>query len=98
MLLTAWWRVALLAPVIFGVTLIFRKQMTQGLASVAASMLGIIYIGASLSLLIALRWDYAQAVLVVFILFSVWAGDIAAYYVDRKSTRLNSSHIPLSRM
>jgi|ERR1041384_1679062 phosphatidate cytidylyltransferase len=87
MLLTAWWRVALLAPVIFGVTLIFRKQMTQGLASVAASMLGIIYIGASLSLLIALRWDYAQAVLVVFILFSVWAGDIAAYYVGRNFGR-----------
>src|SRR5947209_10151568 len=83
-LLSAWCHVALLAPVIFGIPLIFRKEMAQGLASVAASVFGIIYIGASLSLLIALRWDYGQVVLVVFILFLVWAGDIAAYYVGRR--------------
>jgi phosphatidate cytidylyltransferase len=86
-LILTWWRVALLGPVIFGIPLVFRKGMSQGLASVAASLLGTLYIGASLSMLIPLRWDVAQSVLVVFILFSVWAGDIAAYYVGKNFGR-----------
>ena len=85
--LFTWWQVALLAPVIFGIPLVFRKEMSQGLASVAASVLGIVYIGASLSMLIPLRWDITKSVLVVFILFSVWAGDIAAYYVGKNFGR-----------
>lgn len=82
-----WWLFALLSPVIFGIPLVFRKDMSQGLASVAGSMLGIVYIGASLSMLISLRWDVTKSVLVVFILFSVWAGDIAAYYVGKNFGR-----------
>ena len=86
-MLKAWFDIAFLAPVIFGIGLIFRKDMRQGLASVASSALGIVYIGASLSLLVVLRWDVAQAVLIIFILFSVWAGDIAAYYVGKNFGR-----------
>jgi phosphatidate cytidylyltransferase len=86
-LLFTWWQVVLLGPVIFGIPLVFRKDMSQGLAAVAASILGIVYIGASLSMLITLRWDLTKSVLVVFILFSVWAGDIAAYYVGRNFGR-----------
>jgi phosphatidate cytidylyltransferase len=82
-LLLNWMRLALLAPVIFGVLLVFRKELRNGLASVAASVLGVLYIGASLSMLIALRSDFSESVLVVFVLFSVWAGDIAAYYVGK---------------
>jgi len=78
-----WWLLALLSPLTFGIPLIFRKDMSQGLASVAASIVGTVYIGASLSMLISLRWDVTKSVLVVFILFSVWAGDIAAYYVGK---------------
>jgi phosphatidate cytidylyltransferase len=73
----------LLAPVIFGIPLVFRKDLRSGLGSAATSVFGVLYIGASLSLLIVLRSDPAQSVLIIFVLFSVWAGDIAAYYVGR---------------
>jgi phosphatidate cytidylyltransferase len=82
-----WWIIALLSPVGFGIPLVFRKEMSQGLASVAASVLGILYIGASLSMLIPLRSELSKSVLVVFVLFSVWAGDIAAYYVGKNFGR-----------
>jgi phosphatidate cytidylyltransferase len=72
-----------LAPVVFGVALVFRKELQMGLASAAASVFGVFYIGGSLFLLIALRADQWLCILVIFILLSVWAGDIAAYYVGR---------------
>jgi phosphatidate cytidylyltransferase len=75
--------VPLLAPLIFGIPLVFRKDLRMGLASSAVSTFGVLYIAASLTLLIVLRSDPAQSVLVIFVLFSVWAGDIAAYYVGR---------------
>jgi phosphatidate cytidylyltransferase len=77
------WQLTLISPVIFGIPLVFRKDMNRGLVAVAASILGVIYISWSLSMLIVLRADLTKSVLVVFILFSVWAGDIAAYYVGR---------------
>jgi phosphatidate cytidylyltransferase len=79
----AWWMPFLLGPVIFGIPLVFRKDLRMGLAASAASVFGILYIAGSLSLLIALRADPFQKTLLVFALFSVWAGDIAAYYVGR---------------
>ena len=72
-----------LAPVIFGIALVFRKDLRAGLASAAASAFGFLYISESLSKLILLRADLIESVLVIFVLFSVWAGDIAAYYVGR---------------
>jgi phosphatidate cytidylyltransferase len=77
--------VLMAAAVVFGVPLVFRKDLRMGLASVGASILGVIYVGISLSLLVCLRAD--QRVLSVFVLFSVWAGDIAAYYVGRSIGR-----------
>jgi phosphatidate cytidylyltransferase len=74
---------ALFSPAIFGIPLVFRGDLRMGLASSAASAFGVLYIAASLSLLIALRSDPWQSILIIFILFSVWAGDIAAYYVGR---------------
>lgn len=76
-----WLGVLLVSAVILGIPLIFRKDLGMGLASVGASLLGIIYVGGSLSLLVCLRAD--QSILVIVVLFSVWAGDIAAYYVGR---------------
>lgn len=76
-----------LVPVIFGIPLVFRNELRGGLASAAASILGFIYVGASLSLLIELRDQPAYNVLIVFALFSVWAGDIAAYYVGKNFGR-----------
>jgi phosphatidate cytidylyltransferase len=73
----------ILAPVIFGIALVFRKDLRAGLAAAAASAFGFLYISGSLSQLILLRADFADSVLVIFVLFSVWAGDIAAYYAGR---------------
>jgi phosphatidate cytidylyltransferase len=79
--LPGWLEVFMAAALMFGVLLVFRSDLRMGLASVAAPILGIIYVGVSLSLLVCLRADYKM--LLVFVLFSVWAGDIAAYYVGR---------------
>ena len=81
--LRVWRMLAILSPIIFGFPLVFRKELRMGLASVAVSALGIFYIGASLSLLISLRADPLLQTLIIFVLLSVWAGDIAAYYVGR---------------
>lgn len=78
-----WWVLPILWPVIYGIALVFRKDLRGGLASAAASGFGVLYIAGSLSLLIALRADSAYDFLIIFILFSVWAGDTAAYYVGR---------------
>jgi phosphatidate cytidylyltransferase len=76
-----WITVLLAAAVIFGIPLVFRSDLRMGLAASAASTFGVLYVGASLSLLVALRAD--TSILVIVVLFSVWAGDIAAYYVGR---------------
>jgi len=76
-----------LAPVIFGISLVFRKELRGGIAAAGASILGLIYVGGSLSVLIELRDQPAYNVLIVFVLFSVWAGDIAAYYVGKNFGR-----------
>ena len=70
-------------PVIFGIALVFRKDLHAGLAASAASAFGVMYIAGSLSQLISLRASSVNKVLIVFVLFSVWAGDTAAYYVGR---------------
>lgn len=79
--LPLWLTVLMAAVVILGVSLVFRRDLSMGLASAAASVFGVLYVGVSLSLLVCLRADIK--ILVVFVLFSVWAGDIAAYYVGR---------------
>lgn len=83
----AWCMPFLLYPVIFGTAVLFRKDLKMGLAAAAASGFGTIYIACSLSLLLAFRADRFQNTLVIFVLFSVWAGDIAAYYVGRSIGR-----------
>jgi phosphatidate cytidylyltransferase len=82
-LMRSQWALFLLAPMIFGVPLVFRKELRGGLASAATSTFGVIYIAGSLGLLIALRADSVQCILIAFLLFSVWAGDIGAYYIGR---------------
>jgi phosphatidate cytidylyltransferase len=86
-LLQSWWVLIALAPLIFGVLVVFRKDLRGGLASAGASVFGALYIGLSISLLIALRADYFKWTLIAFVLFSVWAGDIAAYYVGKNFGR-----------
>lgn len=86
-LLPIWIAVCTIAPAIFGAMLVFRKDLQGGLTSVSSAVLGILYVALPLSLLIDLRANPLQRFLVVFILFSVWAGDIAAYYVGKNFGR-----------
>jgi phosphatidate cytidylyltransferase len=81
-LLQSCWAFIVLAPLIFGVLLVFRNDLRGGLNSVAASIFGALYVGLSLSLLIVLQMNF-EITLFLFLLFSVWAGDIAAYYVGK---------------
>jgi phosphatidate cytidylyltransferase len=82
-----WLYIFMAAAIVYGIPLVFRKDLLAGLGSCAASLLGLVYVGVSLSLLVCLRANELEEVLVVFVLFSVWAGDIAAYYVGRSIGR-----------
>jgi phosphatidate cytidylyltransferase len=82
-----WAGICAIAPVIYGSRLVFRQELRGGAASVAASVLGILYVAVPISLLIDLRDNPFQRYLLIFILFSVWAGDIAAYYVGKNFGR-----------
>jgi len=75
--------VLMAAAIVFGIPLVFRKDLKAGLGSVAASVLGLIYAAVPLSLLLCMRADAMTKTLVIFTLFSVWSGDIAAFYVGR---------------
>lgn len=81
-----WFVLLALGTLIFGIPLVLRKDLTVGLAATAASLLGVLYVGLSLSLLIALEANFLLT-LMLFLLFSVWAGDIAAYYVGKNFGR-----------
>ena len=76
-----------LLAVVFGVPVVFRKEMRMAVPAAAMSLLGILYIAVSLGLLIRFRHLPRNEYLIVFILFSVWGGDIAAYYVGKNFGR-----------
>lgn len=82
-MLSIWAAMCAAAPLVYGALLVLRKDMGGGLASVAGSMFGLFYVALPLSLLIDLRGNPLRCFLIVFTLFSVWAGDIAAYYVGK---------------
>lgn len=77
------WIVFLGLGLIFGIPVVFRRDMKMALAASAVSSFAILYIGMPLGTLILLRNDPSQALFLLFALFSVWAGDTAAYYVGR---------------
>jgi phosphatidate cytidylyltransferase len=86
-LLPLWLAICFIAPATFGAMLVFRKELRTGMASVSACVFGIFYVALPLSLTVDLRDNPSQRFLLIFILFSVWAGDIAAYYVGKNFGR-----------
>ncbi|HVG90121.1 MAG TPA: phosphatidate cytidylyltransferase, partial [Alphaproteobacteria bacterium] len=86
-LLPLWLAMCFIAPAAFGAMLVFREDLRGGLASVSACVFGIFYVALPLSLTVDLRDNPQQRFLLIFILFSVWAGDIAAYYVGKNFGR-----------
>lgn len=77
------WDILLILPLVFGIAIVFRRDMRGALPAAAGATFGVLYLAVTLALLIPLRHDSTQNVLIVFILLSVWVGDIAAYYVGR---------------
>lgn len=77
------WFVLLGAALIFGIPIVFRRDMRMSLAASALSAFGVLYVAAPLASLVLLRRDTLGQVFLVFALFSVWAGDTAAFYVGR---------------
>jgi phosphatidate cytidylyltransferase len=80
------WAVPLIC-LLFGIPVVFRRELRTALASSAASAFGVFYIAIPLALLISLRWTPGNRVLIIFVLLSVWGGDIAAYYVGKNLGR-----------
>jgi phosphatidate cytidylyltransferase len=81
------WAILLLAPLLSGVAVVFRREMHMALAATASSVFGVLYIALPLGLLVTMRWMPGQGILIVLVLFSVWAGDVAAYYAGRSLGR-----------
>jgi len=85
----------LLAPVLGALSLalliigMFRSPLNRVLADTAFSVFGLLYIGLSMSTLYLLSAEDNGPSLLLFLLFVVWSGDIAAYYVGRAFGRFS---------
>jgi phosphatidate cytidylyltransferase len=87
--IVTYWRPEVLASVIGAVVLAlfiacaFRSPLKQVLPNAAFSVFGVLYIGLSLTTLPLLSQQDNGPSLLIFLLFVVWAGDIAALYIGR---------------
>ena len=74
---------AALAPFIFLVIGMRRNNLATSLPAAAASVCGFAYIALPLGFLVQVRQQWAGAILLVYLLLVVWAGDVFAYYTGR---------------
>jgi phosphatidate cytidylyltransferase len=74
---------AALAPFIFLVIGMRRNNLTTSLPAAAVSVCGFAYIALPLGFLVQVRQQWAGAILLVYLLLVVWAGDVFAYYTGR---------------
>lgn len=87
--LTAFRRPELVAPLLGAITLAlliacaFRSPLNRVLPDSAYSVFGVLYVGLTLTTFPLLIAQDEGASLVVFLLFVVWAGDVAALYIGR---------------
>src|ERR1700739_1064544 len=87
--LATFWRPELLAPLTGAIALAclilcaFRSPLDRVLPDAAFSVLGIPYIGLSLTPLRLLSQQDNGSSLLIFLLFVVWAGDTTALYIGR---------------
>jgi phosphatidate cytidylyltransferase len=65
------------------ITCTFRSPLNRVLPDTAFSLFGVLYIGLSLTTLPLLSQQDNGPSLLIFLLFVVWAGDIAALYIGR---------------
>ncbi|HEU5337497.1 MAG TPA: phosphatidate cytidylyltransferase [Terriglobales bacterium] len=74
---------AALAPFVFLVIAMARSDFAASLPAAAASAFAFGYVALPLGFLVQLRQQWAGAILLVYVLLVVWAGDTAAYFVGR---------------
>jgi phosphatidate cytidylyltransferase len=74
---------AALAPFVFLVIAMARRDFSTSLPAAAASAFAFGYIALPLGFLVQLRQQWAGAILLVYVLVVVWAGDTTAYFVGR---------------
>jgi phosphatidate cytidylyltransferase len=74
---------AALAPFVFLVITMARRDFSTSLPAAAASAFAFGYVALPLGLLVQVRQQWAGAILLVYLLLVVWAGDTAAYFVGR---------------
>ena len=66
---------------VLSVPLLFRLPLDQMLKNAAVTLLGVLYLGLTLSFLVSTRLLPHGEWLVFFLLFVTWAGDTGAYYI-----------------
>ena len=74
---------AALVPFVFLVTGMARSDFSTALPAVAASAFAFGYIALPLGFLVQVRQQWSGAILLVYVLLVVWAGDTTAYFVGR---------------
>ena len=74
---------AALAPFIFLTIALRRADLRTGYPAAAASSFAFAYIAVPMALLVQIRQQPAGAILVIYTLLAVWAGDIFAYFVGK---------------
>jgi phosphatidate cytidylyltransferase len=78
---------AAIAPFVFLSVAMRRDQLSSGYPAAAASVFAFTYIAMPLGFLVQLRQQWSGAFMVVFLLLTVWAGDIFAYFIGRSIGR-----------
>jgi phosphatidate cytidylyltransferase len=74
---------AALAPFVFLTIAMRRAEIASGYPAAAASSFAFAYIAIPMALLVQIRQQPAGAILVIYTLLVVWAGDIFAYFVGK---------------
>ena len=74
---------AAVAPFVFLAIGMARRDFATSLPAAAASVFAFTYIALPLGFLVQVRQHWAGAIMLVYLLLVVWAGDTTAYYVGR---------------
>jgi phosphatidate cytidylyltransferase len=74
---------AAVAPFLFLSIAMRRAELASGYPAAAASVFAFAYIAIPMALLVQIRQQPAGAILVIYTLLVVWAGDIFAYFVGK---------------
>ena len=74
---------ATMAPFVFLTIAMRRSELPSGYPAAAASVFAFAYVAIPMALLVQIRQQPAGAILVIYTLLVVWAGDIFAYFAGK---------------